>query len=175
VKPVDPIGRREKNLERVALRHGLTFYLDGHYIVKTNGWEGELREATDEEIQMWSILCPEDPDHLVASVEEVRACWNERNGPFTINARDYHSLKGCGRDFEPENRKEYLVQGLIGTYTGKTVYVSKAIPIGFFYEGDRIPALHWYPARGSFDPEPDLPAEVELQVWNTLYPFKLSG
>lgn len=175
MKPVDPFGRREKNLERIALRHGLTFYIDGRYIVRTNGWEGEVREATDEEVQMWSLVCQEDPEHLLATVEEVRASWVERKGPFTINARDYHSLKGCGRDFTPETRHEYLIQGLIGEYISKKVYVSKAIPIGFFYEGPRIPALHWYPARGTFDPEPELSAEIELQVWNTLYPFKLSG
>jgi hypothetical protein len=175
VKPVDPIGRREKNLERIALRHGLTFYLDGHFLIKSSGWDESIREASDEEIQLWALLCPEDPDHLVASVEEVRASWNDRKGPFTINARDYHSLKGCGQDFIPEIRKEYLMQGLIGEYIERSVYVSKAIPIGFFYEGERIPALHWYPVQGSFDVEPELPAEVELQVWNTLYPFKLSG
>jgi len=175
VKPVDPIGRREKNLERVARRHGLTFYIDGRYIVKANGWEGDIREATEEEIQMWSLLCPEDPENLLATVDEVRASWHDRCGPFTINARDYHSLKGCGREFTPETKKEYLLQGLIGAYIGKDIYVSKAIPIGFFYEGERIPELHWYPPNGYLGLEPELPAEVELQVWNTLYPFKLSG
>lgn len=175
MKPVDPFGRREKNLERIALRHGLTFYIDGRYIVRTNGWEGGVREATDEEVQMWGLICTEDPEHLLATVEEIRASWSERKGPFTINARDYHSLKGCGKDFVPETQHEYLIQGLIGEYIGKRVYVSKAIPIGFFYEGPRIPALHWYPTKGTFDTEPELPAEIEMQVWNTLYPFKLNG
>ena len=175
MKPIDPFGIREKNLERIALRHGLTFYIDSRYIVKTNGWEGEIREATDEEIQMWGMICVEDPEHLLATVEEVRTSWSDRKGPFTINARDYHSLKGCGRDFITETQPGDLIQGLIGAYIGKKVYVSKAIPIGFFYEGPRIPALHWYPARGTFDPEPEISAEIELQVWNSLYPFKLSG
>jgi len=174
VKPVDPIGRREKNLERIALRHGLTFYVDGHYIAKINGWYGAPREATDEEIQMWALLCPEDPDQLLAIVEELRDSWREREGPFTINPRDYHSLKACGRDFVPEVQKEDLIYGLIGRYLGKKIYASRGIPIGFFYEGERIPELHWRPSNGVFDPEPELPAEVELQVWNTLYPFKLN-
>lgn len=173
MKPVDPIGRREKCLERIALRHGLTFYLDGRYLIRTGKWN-EIREATDEEIQLWSKLCPEDPDHLLASVEEIRVSWCNRRGPFTINPRDYHGLKGCGSEFAPETRKESLLQGLIGTYSGRSIYVSKAIPIGFFYDGERIPELHWYPVRGTFDPEPDLSAEIELHVWSSLYPFKLS-
>ena len=174
MKVIDPIGRREKNLERIALRHGLVFYLDGHYITKTNGWVGNPREATDEEIQMWSLLCPEDPDHLLATVEEVRDSWREREGPFTINPRDYHSIKGCGLEFVQEVRKEDLIQGLIGRYLGKRIYASKAIPIGFFYEGERIPDLHRRPSNWAFEPEPELSAELELQVWNTLYPFKLN-
>lgn len=97
------------------------------------------------------------------------------SGPFTINAKDYHGLKGCGRDFVPENQKDHLIQGLIGAYKGKSIYVSKSIPVGFFYEGERIPELHWHPQGGNhyIEIEPDLPAEIELRVWNTLYPFKL--
>ena len=175
MKTIDPIGRREKNLERIAARHGLTFYLDGRFLVNISGWDATTREATDEEITMWSIISLENPDVLQASPDEIKISWAERDGPFTINAKDYHGLKGCGPNhFVPEDNKHNLLLGMIGHFDGKEVYVSKAIHIGFFYEGPRIPELHWHPSEHNrYEPEPEVSAEVELRVWNTLYPFKL--
>jgi hypothetical protein len=175
MKTIDPIGRREKNLERIAARHGLTFYLDGRFLVNLSGWD-TTREATDEEITMWSIISLENPDSLQASPDEIKGSWADRKGPFTINAKDYHGLKGCGSNyFVPENDKHNLFLGLIGHFDGKEVYVSKAIHVGFFYEGPRIPELHWHPNPANrYETEPEISAEVELRVWNTLYPFKLT-
>jgi hypothetical protein len=70
MKTIDPIGLRERNLERIAARHGLTFYLDGRFLVSISGWDSTTREATDEEITMWSIISLENPDYLTASPDE---------------------------------------------------------------------------------------------------------
>ena len=177
MKVIDQIGHRERNLERIAARHGLTFYLDGRSLVHLIAdWEGSTRDATDEEVTMWSIICTEDPDNLQATPQEVRASWVTRKGPFTINAKDYHGLKGCGAGhFVPEDGKDNLLLGMIGQFDGKSVYVSRAIPIGFFYEGPRISELHWRPSEHNrYEIEPELPAEIELNIWNALYPFKVS-
>jgi hypothetical protein len=104
-----------------------------------------------------------------------KVSWADRNGPFTINAKDYHGLKGCGPNhFVPEDNKHNLMLGMIGRFDGKEIYVSRMIHIGFFYEGPRIPELHWHPNPANrYEIEPQISAEVELRVWNTLYPFKL--
>lgn len=120
MKTIDPIGRREKNLERIAARHGLTFYLDGRFLTTISGWDTTTREATDEEITMWSLISLENPDYLPASPEEIKVSWSNRKGPFTINAKDYHGLKGCGPNyFVPEDNKNNLLLGMIGHFLGK--------------------------------------------------------
>jgi hypothetical protein len=171
---------REKKLERVAHRHGLCFYVDGYSLCHTCG-EEESREATDEEITLWQKVCPElspwdprkDIPDLPATWDEVRASWTLRAGPFTVNSQDLAVIlkHGSGR-FEPETGRDSLFNGFFGCFDNKPVYVSRSIPVGFYYEGPRIPEIHWRPAPGGKRmAEPELSFDVESQVLENLLPF----
>jgi hypothetical protein len=107
---------RESNLRRIGSRHRLHFYIDVECrtLVPHNNAEDEKREATDEEIRMWEELCPEDPNYLPATIAEVERSLASRKGPFTVNPVDFVQVR--------------LSPGFI--------------PLGFFYQGPRLPTLH---------------------------------
>jgi hypothetical protein len=191
MEPIEYYGLREANLERIAARHHLSFHLSDELDQKIPGFlpqyfqvishccEDEKRSATDEEVAMWQALCPEDPDTLETLPEEIESSWEPLKGPFTINAKDYAVIREMGREFlDPCTRRDGLLMGLVGTYKERTsIYVSRSIPVGLFYEGEYIPELHWRP-----DPKtskrtlaPELPINIVCELQMGLRPFKLRG
>lgn len=173
---------REKKLERVAHRHGLCFYVDGYSLVHTCG-EEESREATEEEIILWQRVCPElypwdprkDVPDFPATWDEVQASWTLRKGPFTVSSFDFAVMREQGvRRLEIEVMPELLRRGLYGYFDStKPIHVSRAIPVGFYYEGPWVPELHWRPdPDGPRQLEPKLPFEVECRVLESLLPFQ---
>jgi hypothetical protein len=192
MKPIDFDGLYEANLERIAARHNLSFHLSNGFAHKIPGYvpqsftvishccEDEQREATDEEVEMWRALCPEDPDTLETLPEEIKYSWQYRRGPFTISADDYWVIvRKLGREYlDPCTMRDGLLAGFYGTYQERApIYVSRAIPVGLFYEGERIPELHWRPhhENKNREVEPELPFEVVCKLHVELRPFKLRG
>lgn len=191
MKPIEFDGLYEANLERIAARHHLSFHLSNgldhkipryfpqSFTVVSHCCEDERREATDEEIAMWQALCPEDPDALETLPEEIKSSWEYRKGPFTINVKDFAVIRSMGREFlDPCTRRDDLMMGFVGIYQERApIYVSRAIPVGTFYEGDRIPELHWRPDPNNKERvmEPEIPFEVTCKLHVDLRPFKVRG
>lgn len=197
MKVIEAIGYRERNLERMAARHGFTFHIDGSYLTPHAGWKSETREATEEEQSMWyQIVGDFDPEKLPATPEEVYSSFLYRDGPFTINAEDFQALRQLSRNFDPATERSQLLSGLMGWFipgdtdrpstaeevlaymvgdkprpAGIPVYVSRAIQVGFFYEGHE-PALHARVLPG--EPRqlaPELPEGLDWKIMGDLKPF----
>lgn len=134
---------RESNLRRIGSRHRLHFHIDVECrtLVPHNNAEDEKREATDEEIRMWEELCPEDPSYLPATIAEVERSLADRKGPFTVNPVDFVQVR-LSPGFTLEENSGQRQEGLYGVLKGEAVYVSRLIPLGFFYQGPRLPTLH---------------------------------
>jgi len=191
MEPIEFDGLYEANLERIAARHHLGFHLSNGFAHKIPGYfpqsfsvvshccEDERRDATDEEIAMWQALCPEDPDALETLPEEIKASWEYRDGPFTISVKDFAVIRNMGREFlDPCTRRDELMMGLVGIYLERApIYVSRAIPVGMFYQGDRIPEIHWRPDPNNKKRviEPETPFKVICKLHVELRPFKLRG
>jgi hypothetical protein len=158
---IEYIGYREENLRRIARRLGLCFHIDcwlygtnkllGHGMLTEHaGHKSETREATEPELQMWLQLIPDDfnPEELPANHKELEDSFQYRKGPFTISTTDFHTALQPNFDlFDLED---------------KPIYVSKHIPVGFFYEGHN-PELH-----NQSEPLPD---ELIAKVGIALQPF----
>jgi hypothetical protein len=187
--PVEVYGKKMINLKRISLRHGLQCHIEvssevSGKMVPHSGDSSDEREATQQEIQMWNLLCPENPEEdLVTTPEEVTSSWKYRNGPFTISAKDFTAIRALGyKHFDPVTIKELLLSGFLGTYEkgpgveSIPIYVSRGIPVGFYYEDPRIPELHWRPMfPGERVLEPKLPMEIECKLQEELRPFQLRG
>jgi hypothetical protein len=187
--PVEVYGKKLINLERISLRHGLQCHVEvfsevSGKMVPHSGDSSNERDATQQEVQMWSLLCPENPEEdLVATPEEVTSSWKYRNGPFTISTKDFTAIRTLGyKHFDPSTIKEELLSGFFGNYEKGPgvepipIYVSRGIPTGFYYEGPKIPELHWRPDL--YDKrvlEPKLPMEIECKLQEELRPFQLRG
>jgi hypothetical protein len=177
LKAIDPISS-SKNLERIAARVGLTFHLDGSLLVPYAGWRSEVRTATEEEQVMWAkVTAGMDPDDLPATPEEIQSSWKYRPGPFTVSSKDAPTIMRLGQDFiDPTTQASDLYSGLIGWLKeGRCpVYVSRAVPMGFYFMGPRyepmfppIPegVVAWVP--------PDLTVEEAHHVRRGLQPFMI--
>lgn len=172
MKEIEPFNRDEDQLRRVAARHGLCFHINQFsYLTEHRGWKSETRQATDEEVQMWVTIFPgmpiwrpghEDiPAVPVLDATEGELAYNLLgDGPFTLNVADFAVLRHM-EGFAPCNDRESLQRGLIGHYQGPPIYVSRAIPKGYFYQG-AIEA--WRPPEGERVLEP----EMDPQLWATI-------
>lgn len=70
------------------------------------------------------------------------------------------------------------MMGFVGIYQERApIYVSRAIPVGMFYQGERIPEIHWRPDQNNKKRviEPEIPVEVICKLHVELRPFKLRG
>jgi hypothetical protein len=154
---------REKNLRRIGSRHHLHFYVDVkcNCLVPHNNAEEVRREATDAEVCMWEELCPEDPSQLPATSAEVENSLARRKGPFTVNPIDFIHIR-LSPWFNPEEDPEKRQEGLYGSLSGEDIYVSRMIPIGFFYQGPRIPTLHTGSDAKGPRSKDSIPADFDL-------------
>ena len=97
-----------------------------------------------------------------------------------IEARNARVTKIClpaldASEWKPETDALQCQMGCLGWYKNKPVYVSRAIPTGYFYEGPRIPEIHSLP-HADMLPQPDaeIPPEIEAKVGMALKPFMTS-
>jgi hypothetical protein len=159
-------------IQRMAARVGLTFYIEDNILTYfIGGYDNSSRSATDEEMMMWLILCPGNPDEIQTTIEEVKASWEWKLGPFTINPKDF-ALTRFHNLIEENVLRTELMEGFIGIYQNdakSSVYVSREIPEGYYYEGPRIPELHCKPEWGSI--KPDLSDETVTLLEQKLKPF----
>lgn len=169
MKTIEPFTQDEDQLRRAASRHGLCFHINQFgYLTEHAGWKSEERPATDPELAMWWALVGMSPwrpgDDLVgvpvpdATAEELEyALWG---GPYTLSAADLATLRLL-EGFVPYLDRERLLRGLVGRYKDADIYVSRAIPKGYYYEGT-IPL--WRPPEGGRQLDPGLPPELEAMV-----------
>lgn len=176
MKTIEFIGYRDKNCERMAARHHLTFHCDGYFITEHDD-DREAREATEPELAMWQALTGDfDPENLPTTAAELRSCWEFRNGPFTVSPKDAEVLFHMARpEWTPETDATQLKMGCLGWHDRRPVYVSRAIPVGYFYEGQRIPEIHYLPhADMQATPDAELSTKIECKVGMALEPFMTS-
>lgn len=178
MKEVEPINRDEDQLRRVAARYGLHFHINQFgYLTEHRGWKSETRPATDSELQMWQAMVPEVPywrpgdgdvpDIPVLDATEGELAYNLLGeDPFTLNAADLATLRRM-EGFTPCNDRANLQRGLVGHYQARgpwgpaPIYVSRAIPKGYFYSGA---IERWQPSEGERVLEP----EMDPQLWATV-------
>lgn len=171
MQPIEFIGYRETNCERMAARHGLTFHLCDGFITEHDD-DREAREASEPERSMWTALTGEfDPEKLPATEGEIISSFKYQNGPFTVSPADSQTLLKM-QGFHPHTDVTCLKMGNVGYFDRKPIYVSRAIPDGYFYEGERIPELH-YQRHENTTPTPyaPIPAEIKARVGRDLRPF----
>lgn len=160
---------RETNLRRIGARHRLHFYVDVERHTVVFPIEGQSRDATNEEIRMWTELCPEDPSHLPATQAEVSRSLGSKTGPFTVNPVDFVQVWGLP-NYLPEENSGKIQDGLYGSLNGQAIYVSRIIPLGTYYNGPRLAKLH----TGSDAMGPRLKdTHEEFVLWNFLQPFTI--
>jgi hypothetical protein len=167
---------QEKNCERVAARAGLSFHIYNGKLYRYSGHESGPREVTKEEQEMWDTFCPPDMDNLVSTPEEIESSFQHKVGPFTIGPKDLAVLRNCKAGFFDHNiSSSDLRKGFFGKILNgidSHIYVSKMIPVGFYYEGPRIEELHWVPS--TIEPKelkPEISDEIKTQVFLGLKPF----
>ena len=190
MKIIEYIGFEEKNCERMAARHGLTFHCDGYFITVHDD-DREAREATEPELAMWRRLVGDfDSGFLPATLEEITDRLKYRKGPFVLNAVDAATLRQLKDKFRPCLDRDDLKRGLIGwlcrppcSYpndhfcyypTEAAIYVSRAIQVGYYFEGEPPAAI--LPCKIEDGPRrlaSELPEEVDIQVGYKLQPFIL--
>jgi hypothetical protein len=186
MKTIEFIGYQDKNCERMAARNGLTFHCDGYFITEHDD-DREARPATEPELAMWGLLTGDfDPENLPATPKEVLHSLQYRKGPFTLNAVDVAALRKL-ENFEPCLDRSELQAGIIGwlhrppcDYPEDSpwfrperacIYVSRAIPLGYYYEGPHVPEIHWRPTSEERQVEPDLDWGIECKISLNLKPF----
>jgi hypothetical protein len=152
----------------------LSFHIDQFgYLSEHNDYETD-RAATDIELQMWHSLCPELPmpcwprpeiPTLGVTPKELSDCLIG-DVPYTLNALDVAALRQLP-GFEPEIRKEPLQMGTIGRLGKAAIYVSRAIPKGYYYQG----AIELWLTPEESAVEPDLDPQVKAEVQRGLRPL----
>lgn len=171
---IEPLLWDQENNRRMAARYRLSFDFDGYSIIPHDGWKSEAREATDEERELWQALVG-DPRGSPATGNEIRAVLQGLSGPFTVNPRDLAVLCQMG-GFRPTTERGDLLYGHLGdiqSITGQwcPVYVSRRIPVGFYYPGWES-EMQYIPPDG---PErvlaPELPDVVRDKIRLGIRPF----
>ena len=138
---------RIHNLERIAYRLGYSQYLVNNSWYSCYGDHIFLGVATSSDKEEWSKKCVWDYNEpLPATQEEISASLIlPRYGPFTINTKDFETLRGMGTDhfedclMEDKYGNDFYkyVKGFWGRFK-VFIYTSQAIPIGYFYAGARL-------------------------------------
>ena len=195
---IEYIGYREENLRRMAARLGLYFHIDCYdhqgnrrdygLLTEHSGHDSEIREATEAELQSWHLMVPSDfnPEELSANEWEAQDSLVWRTS-VTVNAKDFVAIRMLRDIFEPCTQRDLLLTGLFGWVVNQNrsdwaiangvphetpVYVSRAIPVGYFYEGEHQPTIHNRPPSEGERQLQEIPPEVELFVKQNLHPFK---
>jgi hypothetical protein len=183
--PIRPFNFEEENCKRLAARYSLGFHIHGSYLTTHAGWKSETREATEAEQALWDKFCTVE-EFLPATLKEVEDCLPYHEGPFTVNPVDMVPILELGyKVFRPCAQREFLEIGLFGwivnpklegiTQVEKApIYVSRHIPIGFYYEGDPIPEItHWKAPK--IREIKTIPDEILHKVSFALKPFIQCG
>jgi hypothetical protein len=142
-------------LDRIAARFGLDFTVNERTETvdeKDEHGSRSSRDATGAELQMWRLLVQEEtrracnnvwPDGrggelikaLPATPEEVYSNCLHHERTY-LCAEDAVRLMGLP-SFEPQNGRELLLDGMMGTVQGKwKVYLSRQIPQGYFHAAE---------------------------------------
>jgi hypothetical protein len=182
VKEIEPINRDTDQLFRVAARHNLTFHINQFgYLVEHRGYKSEERPATDYELDMWYALVPElrpwKPGDESWDVPVLDATKGELDyaligpDPFTFNAADVAVMRHMV-GFTPCNDRASLQRGLVGHYQGRgpfepaPIYVSRAIPKGYFYQGT---IERWQPPESERVLEPEMDPQLQATIMLELH------
>ena len=123
LEPTRNIGSTKA--ERMSCRLGLSFHIEGGLLIPHGGWQDRVRDASEEEQEMWNILCPEDAEeYLCATPDEITCSLRYQEGPFTVNPKDATTI----RQMFP--------------FGNVSIYASDFIPPGYYLAGARIRELH---------------------------------
>jgi hypothetical protein len=115
---------------------------------------------------------PEKP----ATYQEILDSLTGLEGVVTISAIDFAEIRehGCGRIW-PITTRDQLMLGWFATFDEiLSIYVSRNIPIGYFYHGPRVPELHAPVSMGARVVRSKIPFDKLMQIRLGLRPFKLT-
>jgi hypothetical protein len=111
-----------------------------------------------------------------ATYQEILDSFTGLEGTVTISAIDFAEIRkhGCGRVY-PITMRDLLVLGFYATFDEiLNVYVSRNIPVGYFYHGPRVAELHTPISMGARVVRDKIPFDVLVQIRLGLKPFKLA-
>ena len=111
-----------------------------------------------------------------ATYQEVLDTFTGLRGTVTINALDFTPIRehGAGR-FNPITMRDFLVLGWFATFDEiLEIYVSRNIPVGYYYHGPRVAELHSPISMGVRVVRSKIPFDVLMQIRSGLFPFKLT-
>lgn len=109
-----------------------------------------------------------------ATYQEILDSLTGLEGTVTISAIDFAEVRkhGCGR-IEPITTRDQLLLGWFATFDEiLSIYVSRNIPIGYFYHGPRVAELHSPISMGARVVRAKIPFDVLMQIRSGLKPFK---
>lgn len=161
-------------MRRVMRRFRLNFVIVGEQVADDGSGNGiEWRDATEPEISMWDLMIPSEIreqlnnlykgrdldlelvlDPTYQELEQILDCYgsdtlSSRKPYVYLSAEDFCFLRKGSLDHEELNlstSRDLLRTGLVATYHGAQVYVSRWIPRGYYYlAAQPDPVLCWQP------------------------------
>ena len=159
-------------LHRHARRINLNFYINRWDMVVWQGHSEPNRPATDAELDMWRVLLPKFEGVLPADPREFRGHFYAP-GFYYLCAEDFAVLRQ-GPEFKACLERSALTSGYRGTFQGANIYVSRAIPRGYYLAmQNEAPELNWHPSDQSNERElaPELDARLRAELEANLQPL----
>jgi hypothetical protein len=127
---------------------------------------------TDEVIEP---LIANRGSRLPATPEEIIDSWTGLGGSVTVSPIDFGGVMRLGPTrFYPVVDKESLMSGWYGSFDKLLyIYVSRNIPVGYFYQGPRVPDLYPIPIPEGAERviKRKMPFDVLMQIRSGLKPF----
>lgn len=115
---------------------------------------------------------------LPATLEEIVDSWTGLGGSVTVSAIDLGEVRRLNPTrFSPVVDRESLMSGWFGSFDKfLDIYVSRSIPVGYFYHGPRVPDLYPIPIPEGAERviKRKMPFDVLMQIRSGLKPFKLA-
>jgi hypothetical protein len=111
-----------------------------------------------------------------ATYQEILDSFTGLEGAVTINPIDFAEMRKLGYDrLDPITRREQLLMGFFATFDEiLNVYVSRNIPVGYFYHGPTVAELHEPKNLGIRVVQDKIPFHILMQIRLGLKPFKLA-
>jgi hypothetical protein len=179
LKVLSDDSRATDQCKRAARRVGLGFHIDAFGYLVSAGYRDEDRVATDEEQVMWRQLVGPIEGVLDAQLREFESCI-VHPGPYYLSPEDFATMRQVGRKlgrhaFWACIDRLALQVGYMGTFDEVPIYVSRAIPKGYYLNPGRIiPELNWRPNPDKREVEPELDYGLRVELEADLRPFLTS-